>query len=100
MPLYRQRVIETRTVEIDYVVIAASEEDVQEILTGDDTLGEIVSDSHDFWLTARGHGCGYLDGDLTDSELGDHLTEAAQQFAYIESWSVEPTDGQSIYIGP
>lgn len=32
----------------------------------------------DFWLTRKGHGAGYWDGDLPD-EIGDLLTEKAQE---------------------
>jgi len=34
---------------------------------------------HDFWLTRRGHGCGFWDGDLSD-EVGDTLTAAAKKY--------------------
>lgn len=47
MPLYRQRVIEDRQVEVYYLVQTALPQDVQEVLAGDDSLGEIISDSNE-----------------------------------------------------
>jgi len=37
---------------------------------------------HDFWLTRRGHGCGFWDGDW--AELGDELTKAAESYGDME----------------
>lgn len=48
---------------------------------------------HDFWLTRKGHGCGYWDGDWP--EHGDALTEACK--AYPEQYVYVGYDGL-IYI--
>jgi len=49
-------------------------------------VAEFASDEHvayDFWLTRRGHGAGFWDGDYGDAmddELGELLTEKCKEF--------------------
>lgn len=48
---------------------------------------------HDFWLTRRGHGCGFWDGDLSEP-TGWALTEAAKSYGDV----VVETDGDKVYF--
>lgn len=41
--------------------------------------------AHDFWLTRRGHGAGFWDGDYGD-DLGDKLTELCEGFGNQYVW--------------
>jgi hypothetical protein len=41
---------------------------------------------HDFWLTRRGHGAGFWDGDWPDP-LGDQLTEASKAFGNVDLYT-------------
>ena len=51
---------------------------------------------HDFWLTRRGHGVGYWDGDWNDS-VADKLTKASRLFSeYMEPYL---GDDGLIYFG-
>lgn len=46
-----------------------------------DIVGRLEDAGADFWLTRNGHGAGFWDGDW--GELGDKLTQTAEQFGEI-----------------
>ena len=56
----------------------------------EDIKSNISLAGHDFWLTRNGHGCGFWDGDWPE-EIGDRLTEAAEQFSTYDLWVSDGT---------